>query len=144
MARRNNWHPNNLYPIVLGGVALVQGVQWVIADRVFAHDGPHGNVDEQATDDDSSSSHAQTSETTQATESAEQDPATMPSTSSQLGHENIAAPIEEIPVSPNAPIASNPKNNTSNILSIGLGESIFGLMIVAPFLLVSLKKQLQS
>lgn len=46
--------------------------------------------------------------------------------------------IEEIPVSPESSSVSAAK--LTDGFSFGLGESIFGLLIVVPFLLLSLKK----
>lgn len=48
--------------------------------------------------------------------------------------------IEAVPASPGSPPYTVSTAKLADGFSLGLGESIFGLMIAAPFLLLSLKK----
>lgn len=136
---------NNQHWTVLGSAALVQGTQWIGAGEVLAHGGSHGREAEH----DAKESHAQTSETmsVESTPSSPETPDTgsapQSSVNPQSDSENDVS-IEEVPAMQKAPTASVARASTSDSFSIGLGESLLGLIIAGPFLLTSLKKQLQS
>ncbi|MEM6251575.1 MAG: hypothetical protein AAF821_01520 [Cyanobacteria bacterium P01_D01_bin.156] len=48
--------------------------------------------------------------------------------------------IESVPASPGSPLHTVSTAKLADGFSLGFGESIFGLMIAAPFLLLSLKR----
>lgn len=138
----------NRYWTALGSSALATGVQLVVSADTLAHGGSHGGESEPATTA-AGEHHTPPAETAAtggpsvASESPEADAMVMPSDEMPMDATDDTS-IQEIPVAQESLPASVSRASVPGGFSIGLGESLLGLIIAGPFLLISLKKQLQS
>lgn len=129
---RNDW-------TVLGGGVVATGALLVLTANAVAHEGhPHGEEAEAAapTTDE---------QTAPSSEAAASDPsaATVQTPATDRPMETHKSPDEATSETVTAPVAVSQARITEGF-SIGLGESLLGLIIAGPFLLLTLKKQLQS
>lgn len=125
--------------ITLGSGSLAFGVQLIAASDAFAHDGHHGD-DAQPTTTPSSDQHQpQTSETTtrQLSDKPTTDEKVMPSS-------GVTKMTDEVPVTQASTAESTSKASVSGGFSLGVGESLLGLLIIGPVLMISLKNRYQS
>lgn len=132
---RNDW-------TVLGSSTVVTGALLVLTANAVAHEGhPHGEEAEAAA--------PTTNEQTAPNEDAASDPAAVTQTESV----NTSAPDRPMETHPSPDEATSETVTTpadvsqariTEGFSLGLGESLLGLIIAGPFLLLSLKKQLQA
>jgi hypothetical protein len=127
---------------VLSSSAVAIGTQLVVTANAVAHEGhPHRQdaeaasppTDEQPTTDAEAASEPSATTHTESVNT----PAT------EMPMETPESPIEATSETPTAPAAVSQARITEGF-SIGFGESLLGLIIAGPFLLLTLKKQLQS
>lgn len=125
--------------ITLGSGSLALGVQIIAASDAFAHGGPHGDEAQPITTPSSDQHQPQTSETTTRELSDEPytDETVMPSS-------GVMKTMDEVPVTQASPTKSTSEASISGGFSFGVGESLLGLLIVGPVLLISLKNRYQS
>jgi len=135
------WTSN--YWTVLGSSAVASGTQLVIAANAVAHEGhPHRKeaeaaaptLDEQTVPNAEAASDAPAAPQTESVNA----PAT------DMPMETHKSPIDETPSETLTAPAAVAQARITEGFSIGLGESLLGLIIAGPFLLLTLKKQLQS
>lgn len=127
MAQNNNrsWK-------IAGIGATAQGTQLLLTRKALAHVGSHGDEAEQTATPAAGEHHMPSSE---AAADASSD---MPM---EAGSE---APKQEVPVTQASPSEPVSRASVSEGFSIGLGESLLGVIIAGPFLIASLKKRLRS
>lgn len=131
------------YRTVLGSSAMATGVLLVITEKALAHEGhPHRGEAESASplSDEKSRPDSETA-VHEPPASVHIETGDMPT--SDMPMEANETPIEGKTETQSPPTAVSQASVTEGF-SIGLGESIFGLIIAGPFLLLSLKRQLQS
>ena len=127
-----NW--NKRFWMTFGGGSLASGVPLVTGPDALAHGGSHeAEAPSAAT---SAEEHHTPSADAAASDSLEQ-----ASTDTAVNDE---VSIEETPVTQAAASAPISKASASEGFSLGLEESVLGLLIAGPFLLISLKKRFQS
>lgn len=139
----------NSYWIALGSSSIASGMHLVVNADALAHGGSHGQEGEPATASAAGKHHAPRAETTAtgasstALEPLEADTMAMPSAEVPMDATDDAS-MQELPAAQESLPASVSNASVSGGFSIGLGESLLGLIIAGPLLLISLKKQLQS
>ena len=129
--------------VIAGTIVAISPL--MTARRVSAHENHYGVDHTEQTDSEATGEHSDSS-----SESAVTDGGT-PSTADETGSEaNIASPeqsnntaaIQEVPAAQTA--ASTAEAGLFNGFSIGLGETLFALIIAGPFLLISTKRKMRS
>lgn len=129
---------------VMGGSVVASGIPLVVTAEALAHGGSHGE-DAAATDAATVGEHHTPDPEAVASEEVPESPdaegAVTPAADSSIAADET--PIEELAVTQESPVAAS-QANVAEGFSIGLGESLLGLIIAGPFLLLTLKKQLQS
>lgn len=129
---------------VMGGSTVATGMPLVVTAEALAHGGSHGEAAE-ATDAATAGEHHTPDPEAAASEAMPKSPdaegAVTPAADSSIASDET--PIEESAVAQESPVAVS-QANIAEGFSIGLGESLLGLIIAGPFLLMTLKKQLQS
>lgn len=130
----------NRYWIAFGSSSLASGVQLLLNTNAFAHGGSHGEDTEPASSSASGEQHhIPPSEAVEAgSEQSEPEAMVMPMDTTD------DTSIQEVQGAQESLSASISNASVSEGLSIGLGESLLGFIIAGPFLLISLKKKLQS
>lgn len=112
--------------MTLAGSSLASGVQLVASSDALAHGGSHENDTQSAPPSE---------------DAAEQLPAQADMDTEVT---NSEASIQGVPATQATTSATTSRASVSEGFSLGIGESLLGLLIVGPFLLVSLKKRFQS
>lgn len=128
---RNDW-------TVLGSSTVVTGALLVSRANAVAHEGhPHGEESETAA--------PTTDEQIVPSAEAASDPsaATVHTPATDRPMETHKSPDEATPETVTTPATVSQARIVEGF-SIGLGESLLGLIVAGPFLLLTLKKQLQS
>ncbi|MEL6555278.1 MAG: hypothetical protein AAFQ63_17725 [Cyanobacteria bacterium J06621_11] len=122
---------------VASGIFGVVGAQALATQRVFAHTGHDHSRSESAdestvTDDEKGS----TNDSETAAETGTDETGT--------GEENVAetssVPIQEVPVVESV-LATVAESSFFEDFSVGLGESVFVVIVVLPFLMMAMKKR---
>ncbi|NER80188.1 MAG: hypothetical protein F6K42_11520 [Leptolyngbya sp. SIO1D8] len=131
------------YWTVLGSSAVAIGTQLAASTNALAHEGhPHRNEAESTSPSSTDEQSIPDAETAiESPGSTHDETVEMPST--EMPMEERQTPIEATSESPSSPAAVSQANVTEGF-SIGLGESLLGLIIAGPFLLLTLKKRLQA
>lgn len=129
---------------VIGGNAVAAGMQGVVTAAASAHGGSHGKETKATAATTADEHHTPAPETaaSESPESSNTEGMVMPAADMPMPADET--PIEETPAAQESPAASVSQANAAEGFSMGLGESLLGLIIAGPFLLLSLKKQLQS
>ncbi len=133
--KRGNWK-------VMGGSTVATGMPLVVTAEALAHSGSHGeDAETSAAADEHHTPEPEAATSEEMPESPDAEGAITPAADMPMAADET--PIEESAVAQESPVAVFQANVTEGF-SIGLGESLLGLIIAGPFLLMSLKKQLQS
>lgn len=136
---------NNYGWTALGGSALLSGAQLAVTPRALAHAGHHGKAAEPETPG-ATGKHPMPSSVADPSQSPPQpDPDAMATPAGEMPmNMTDEPPMQATPVVQESlsPLAS--QSGLSEGFSLGWGESLLGLLIAGPFLLLSVKKQLQS
>ncbi|MGB3616298.1 MAG: hypothetical protein WBA10_21075 [Elainellaceae cyanobacterium] len=130
-------HWNKHYWKAFGSIFLAFGAQLIASSEAVAHGGSHGEVAEPEANADAEEHHVPPPDaaTRELPNQANRNEMIMPS--SDLS-------VEADPSTQAASVASISKASLSEGFSLGIGESLLGLLIAGPFLLMSLKKRFQS
>lgn len=136
--------------IALTGGTVAVGAQLLAAQSGSAHTGPHGDEAAQSDRPVTDEHHDLASESPPAEVSSNFDKADSNRTRTPMRSAKVKdsggdeTPGQKVTVTQASPATAATKASLPDGFSIGLGESLFGLVIAGPFLLASLKKQLQS
>ena len=128
-----NW--NKRFWMIPSGISLASGVQLVAGSNALAHGGSHG-------EDASSTAPSAEEHHTSPTEAAASDSPDQASTDAVVTDNEVS--IQETPETQATASAPVSRASVSEGFSLGIGESLLGLLIAGPFLLISLKKRIQS
>lgn len=115
------------YWTVLGSSAVAIAMPLVVTAKAVAHEGHPHQQDTEAANEPSATPHPESVNT--------------PATDRPL--ESHESPVETTSETPTAP-ATVAQARVTEGFSMGLGESLLGLIIAGPFLLLTLKRRLQS
>jgi hypothetical protein len=129
---------------IIGGSTVATELPLVVTAEALAHSGDDGE-DAQATAAVAADEHhtpaPEAAVSAEMPESPDAEGAVIPAAAMPM--EADETPIEASSVAQESPIAVS-QANLAEGFSMGLGESLPGLIIAGPFLLLTLKKQLQS
>ncbi|WP_346293190.1 hypothetical protein [Sphaerothrix gracilis] len=129
---------------IIGGSAIATKAPLTLTAAALAHGGSHGEDAEATSPVTASEHHTPTPETAASKEMPESSNAeggVMPTTDIPMKADETT--IEVSPATQGSPVAVSRANVTEEF-SVGLGEALLGFIIAGPFLLLSLKKKLQS
>lgn len=135
-----HWTKQHRKFLLWGGTAIATHLLWI--ENAIGHAGHHDSQSIEPAEPSSEGDSAESSSehTDGMTHS---DGTVMPSADMPMSTDADASSVEEVPVTLEKPSSSLLQANVGAI-GIGLGESLFALIVVGPFLLLYLKKQLQS
>ncbi|MEM8809938.1 MAG: hypothetical protein AAGF01_28300 [Cyanobacteria bacterium P01_G01_bin.38] len=122
--------------VPMGGL-FAYGTQLLIAQNAVAHTNHDHTKDVESSGDVESSVPAAASDKVEIEH-------TTPSSAEVQKHVSEGAAIQEVPVTEMSLPTPVSRVRLSDGVSIGLGEVLLGLIIAGPFLLISLRKRLQS
>lgn len=129
---------------VMGGSTVATGLPLFVIAEALAHGGSHeaeAEASPPATAGEHHTPEPKTAASEELPESPDAEGAVVPAADMPMAADET--PIEESAVAQESPAAVS-QASVAEGFSVGFGESLFGLIIAGPFLLLSLKKQLNS
>lgn len=120
-----------------GGSAVATALPLLATDSAYAHKGSHAEEPESASPSEADAASSSPETTTDASPEPSDGEMVMPASEEPLK-------TDETPIQAESPTKAVSQANVAEGFPIGWGESLLGLIVAGPFLLLSLRKQLQS
>lgn len=134
---------NKRRTVIAGTIVAIRPL--MTARGASAHENHYGEDHTKQTDSEATGEHSDSSSEASATEetpSAADEAGSKANTTPPEQSSNAAAAIQEVPAAQTA--ASTSEAGLFGGFSIGIGETLFALIIAGPFLLISMKRKKHS